>query len=355
MGEAAKKAVEKAERKEERKQIKEERRRVKEHLKAATDAARKAKELERQKASRKLVKQATASPEQKTRVRRVGVQSLLYCVVFLITYSWTTVLIVYYNSAENVGNPELESDVFPFMLLRSIFIPFMGLWNLLVYVRPRYLTLRGQEEAKEYGESSWTSFRRVLWDVNAGIVGRGTSHRSRFAAPSQRVVGRFGSTKTQYCQSSGATQSSVSTLGSTNSTIPKPAMIAQRGNSAESTVPALPTFDRGGEASLELSKLSFGPPSTILERGESQHTQIGMSRNFFAQDVSQDISQSQDSFSSFASFGGPSSTTLQEPSTRRSYNFSQSADMTSLTLPTEREDSCSLSQLDEDSSGEEDA
>ncbi|CAJ1954909.1 unnamed protein product [Cylindrotheca closterium] len=115
-----------------------------------------------------VIKQVTASPDQLKRVQRVGVQSLLYCLVFLVTYIWTVVLTTKRNNTANGGGPELEPALYPYMMLRATFIPLMGFWNLLVYVRQRYIALREQETSRENGESSLKSFRRVIWDVDAG-------------------------------------------------------------------------------------------------------------------------------------------------------------------------------------------
>jgi len=253
MREAMDRASERAARKEEKIRRKE-----------AKRAARKARKEAQKRAKENIMKQASVTPEQKTRIKRVGIQSLLYCVVFAITYAWTTVLISYRNRIDGGGSPEVEPTLYPFMVLRAFFIPLMGLWNLLVYVRPRYCTLRDQEIAKEHGESRFTSLRRVIWDVDAGLVGRKKLRKNRFAS-TKTQLGNASSARSKFGSTTSVQGSMTTLLGQGTSTRgaggPLPPMILERGES-------------------QVSVLAGAPPSTILESGESQHTQIGTSRAF---------------------------------------------------------------------------
>ena len=101
-----------------------------------------------------------ALESQQARVKLVGTQSLLYCVVFVLTYGWTIVLRLAENS--DVGGPEQEQELFPFMVLRAIFLPAMGVGTLLVYARPRYLI--GRRKLTMGEESRWRTFLKVVWD-----------------------------------------------------------------------------------------------------------------------------------------------------------------------------------------------
>ena len=84
----------------------------------------------------------------------------------------------YRLNAEEGGGPDLEPTLYPFMRLCAMFVPLMGFWTLLVYVRLRYLTLREQETSREDAESSLKSFRRVIWGVDAGVAGSRKGARS---------------------------------------------------------------------------------------------------------------------------------------------------------------------------------
>lgn len=291
---AAKKAAEKKER---------------EEAKAAKIAAARAKIAA---ARAQLVKQATVSPEQSIRVKRVGIQSLFYCLVFLITYSWTTVLNTYRNSVENGDSPEVEPLLFPYMILRAIFIPSMGIWNLLIYVRPRYCTLRDQEMAKVDGESSWKSLCRVVWDVDAGIIGVG------------RRGGRakYGSTKTQLYK--GSTKSNFSTSAQS--------VLGVSTQSLPSTI---------------MNRMDSTP--MILERGESTMSNLGASMSNFGSSRSQMLATPEPSFRVLLQTNGSQRTQQiisedtegAETARRRESTHSQLTE-------TQREDSLSQDELSDD-------
>ncbi|CAB9498141.1 expressed unknown protein [Seminavis robusta] len=113
--------------------------------------------------------QSLTPESQEAKVRAVGVQALLYCVVFIMTYSWTIILRLVSN--DGAGPPQ-EPTVFPIMVLRAIFLPAMGLGTVLVYARPRYMLLRRAHPAK----SRRRILQQVLWyedDNEQGSTRRG--------------------------------------------------------------------------------------------------------------------------------------------------------------------------------------
>jgi hypothetical protein len=74
----------------------------------------------------------------------VATQAFLYVGSFYMTYIWTFILKVL-----NAQDLDSESQVFPLLVLQSIFMPMQGFFNLLIYVRPAYVKYR-----KHYPEAS---------------------------------------------------------------------------------------------------------------------------------------------------------------------------------------------------------
>ena len=89
------------------------------------------------------------------RTKAVAVQAFLYVAAFLVTYAWTVVL--RFIEAYTLMSRD-EAKLFPILVLQSTFAPMLGVFNLFIYIRPRYLhrRLRFPKEPR-----LWT-FGRVL-------------------------------------------------------------------------------------------------------------------------------------------------------------------------------------------------
>jgi len=76
------------------------------------------------------------------RGRDVGIQASLYVVACLSSIIWMIIL----RCLESVGiHREDEQSVYPLLLLAHFFFPLQGFWNLLIYLRPRYIRWRRRE------------------------------------------------------------------------------------------------------------------------------------------------------------------------------------------------------------------
>ena len=81
-----------------------------------------------------------ASDAQTKRVRAVATQAFLYVTAFVLTSVW----IVSIKILESMGFDGQHDDQIYFLLVgASVFSPLSGFFNLLIYLRPRYLRTRG--------------------------------------------------------------------------------------------------------------------------------------------------------------------------------------------------------------------
>jgi len=77
----------------------------------------------------------------KQRLRQVATQAFMYVFSFLATYIIPVILRV----LESMGYRPADEDQFYFLLvLQALFLPLIGFFNLLVYIRPRYLRTRSE-------------------------------------------------------------------------------------------------------------------------------------------------------------------------------------------------------------------
>uniref|UniRef100_A0A7S1D3Y8 G-protein coupled receptors family 1 profile domain-containing protein n=1 Tax=Cyclophora tenuis TaxID=216820 RepID=A0A7S1D3Y8_CYCTE len=106
-----------------------------------------------------VAKQRRFSVSMDDSIRRkkqdVGTQASLYVAACFNTVIWLVVI----RTLESLGvHREDESSVFHLLILTSFFYPLQGFWNLLIYVRPRYMRWRRREPDL----SRWFSFRQAL-------------------------------------------------------------------------------------------------------------------------------------------------------------------------------------------------
>ena len=93
---------------------------------------------------------------QTRRVQAVATQAFLYVASFSSTMLWIVVL----RAIEGGGyNGADEASLFPLLMMQSALSPLTGFFNLLVYLRPRYLQSRQQFPT----ESRLWAIRRALW------------------------------------------------------------------------------------------------------------------------------------------------------------------------------------------------
>jgi hypothetical protein len=91
------------------------------------------------------------------RVREVATQSFLYVFAFFVTYLPTVLLRI----LENFGYRPADEDKVYFLLVMShICLPLIGFFNLLIYIRPRYL-----------GTRSEFPHQRRVWAIRRALYG----------------------------------------------------------------------------------------------------------------------------------------------------------------------------------------
>ena len=98
----------------------------------------------------------TGEPDNFRRRRQdVATQASLYVAACFNTVMWLVVV----RTLESMGvHSESESSVFHILVLTSFFYPLQGFWNLLIYVRPRYMRWRRRSPE----EGRWWAFRQAI-------------------------------------------------------------------------------------------------------------------------------------------------------------------------------------------------
>eukprot|EP00980_Cylindrotheca_fusiformis_P011759 scaffold2799_cov117-Cylindrotheca_fusiformis.AAC.6 len=100
--------------------------------------------------------------EQLRRLRLVSSQALLFVASYVMVSIWRGILSGFEGTAETHDEKHaLLVRIYPIMVLHSIFAPLQGFFNLLVYIRPKYLKWRHvyPRETK-----MWAVRRAVLGD-----------------------------------------------------------------------------------------------------------------------------------------------------------------------------------------------
>ncbi|CAJ1947341.1 unnamed protein product [Cylindrotheca closterium] len=83
-----------------------------------------------------------SSDKQWERVRQVRIQSTLYVVAYLITFAWSAIINIL-NSRRFQEQYEYAGRLYlPLLVLQSIFLPSQGLFNAMVFFRPRFMATR---------------------------------------------------------------------------------------------------------------------------------------------------------------------------------------------------------------------
>lgn len=98
---------------------------------------------------------------QAQQIRQVVTQATLYVMAFTGTFIWTIALRV----CESQGWVN-ELPLFPIMVLQAVFLPSTGVFNALIYLRPRYLRTRVLHPS----ETRMWAFRRALYGESVQVV-----------------------------------------------------------------------------------------------------------------------------------------------------------------------------------------
>jgi len=127
------------------------------------------------------------SSVQSERIKDVAKQASLYVVAFIGTYVWSLLLRIMESQSYDA---EDEAALFPFLVLQSILVPSTGVFNLLIYLRPRYKRTR---ELFPNESSIWV-FRRAMYGetVREPLENSSNSHSaSRLSSSGSQFFQKF--------------------------------------------------------------------------------------------------------------------------------------------------------------------
>jgi hypothetical protein len=106
--------------------------------------------------NRRMRRNSMSSERQVQRTNEVAIQAFLYVAAFCGTFIWIFALKI----LDSLSFDALDSGTFyPLMVLHSLFMPSAGLFNLCIYLRPRYLRTRLNFPA----ETRMWAVRRALY------------------------------------------------------------------------------------------------------------------------------------------------------------------------------------------------
>jgi hypothetical protein len=109
-----------------------------------------------------------------SRSRQVGIQGILYVGALYITFFFPSINRV----AQFCGVTS-----FPLCLLQSISLPTQGFWNLLVYIRPRFIKYRSDHP----GTTIWGTLTAISYDQYKANIDRDTKYTTAAPGPSSNV------------------------------------------------------------------------------------------------------------------------------------------------------------------------
>jgi hypothetical protein len=132
-------------------------------------------------------RRSTLSPDrpvdsQTRRVQTVAVQAALYVLAFILNYTWTTALKII-GANERYWTDEHESDLFGWLVMQAIFLPCQGVFNVIVFNRPKYRRIR-----KSFPDQS------RIWAFNMALFGAEKLPPKKRAAEGPKAEGATTST-----------------------------------------------------------------------------------------------------------------------------------------------------------------
>jgi Serpentine type 7TM GPCR chemoreceptor Srv len=114
--------------------------------------------------NRRVRRNSLSSERQTQRTSEVAVQAFLYVAAFWATFVWIFAL----KMLDSLSFDALDIRTFyPLMVLHSLFMPSAGLFNLCIYLRPRYLKTRANFPA----ETRVWAVRRALYGESVPPTG----------------------------------------------------------------------------------------------------------------------------------------------------------------------------------------
>ena len=102
------------------------------------------------------VKGVNLSTERQSNVRRVAVQAALYVGAFYMTIIFPSIV----RMAQARWN--CTSEYFPLSILTVTFYPLQGFWNLIIYIRPRYLRYRKEHKGSSIMQVAGAALSRTF-------------------------------------------------------------------------------------------------------------------------------------------------------------------------------------------------
>ena len=113
------------------------------------------------------------------RLKTVAVQSFMYVSSFLLAFTWSGAARVLESQD---FHEDSEGDMYLLLVLQAIFSPMQGIFNMIIYVRPRYMD---QRQRRGFLESRWKTIQRelLLWGHDGKDIGRRHDHQVRGRTP----------------------------------------------------------------------------------------------------------------------------------------------------------------------------
>ncbi|KAL3929983.1 MAG: hypothetical protein SGBAC_011967 [Bacillariaceae sp.] len=99
-----------------------------------------------------------SSNKQWERVRQVRIQSALYVLAYLITFLWSAIINILVGRDFEDHYQHAGRVYFPLLVLQAIFVPSQGVFNAMVFFRPKFLASRNKFPKQT---RSWCARRSV--------------------------------------------------------------------------------------------------------------------------------------------------------------------------------------------------
>ena len=110
-------------------------------------------------APRRKDQRSTLRSDQIRRLQLVSSQALFFVGSYLICNGWSGLLAIYESTTDSDQDESAISvQAYPLLLLQAILLPMQGLFNMFVFIRPKYMKCRIDFPA----ESKFWAFRRAM-------------------------------------------------------------------------------------------------------------------------------------------------------------------------------------------------
>ncbi|CAJ1944978.1 unnamed protein product [Cylindrotheca closterium] len=114
---------------------------------------------------------------QSKRLKLVGSQAFLFVGCYFVSNIWTYVLRLYESrTTDYIEEKELPYSYYSILVTQAVLLPLQGLFNMMVFIRPKYLRLRSENPS----ESKWAIVHRVIFGEAARSGNNSADFAERF-------------------------------------------------------------------------------------------------------------------------------------------------------------------------------